>query len=78
LLIGFILISDLECNENAVSSRIDKFFIQNSFSKLLKQSNFYKEPGIVCVTILKELFALVFTGKNLFRTLEMKPDDLSL
>lgn len=71
------IISDLESNKNAVSSRIDNFFIQNSFSKLLKQCNFYKESGIACVTILKELFTLVFTGKNLFRTLEMKPEDLS-
>lgn len=71
------IISDLQSNENAVSSRIDQFFTQNSFSKLLKQSNFYKESGIPCVTLLKELFMLVFTGKNLFRTLEMKPEDLS-
>ena len=71
------ILSDLESNKNIVSSRIEKFFIQNSFSKLLKQCNFYKESGIACVTILKELFTLVFTGKNLFRTLEMKPEDLS-
>ena len=71
------IISDLECNENIVCSRIDKFFTQNSFSKLLKRCNFYKESGIPCVTVLKELFTLVFTGKNLFRTLEMKPEDLS-
>ena len=71
------IIPDLASNENAVYSRIDQFFIQNSFSKLLKRCNFYKESGIPCVTILKELFTLVFTGKNLFRTLEMKPEDLS-
>lgn len=71
------IIPDLTSNENAVSSRIDQYFIQNSFSKLLKRCNFYKESGIPCVTILKELFTLVFTGKNLFRTLEMKPEELS-
>lgn len=71
------IISDLTHNENAVSSRIDQFFNRNSFSKLLKQSNFYKESGIPCVTILKELFSLVFTGKNLYRLLKMNPDELS-
>ena len=71
------IIPDLASNENAVSSRIDQFFIQNSFSKLLKRCNFYKEAGIPCVIILKELFTLVFTGKNLFRTLETRPEDLS-
>jgi len=41
------IISDLPDNENAVSFRIDKLFIQNSFSKLLKQSNFYKNLGFL-------------------------------
>ena len=71
------IISDLTGKENVVSSRIDQFFIQNAFSKLLKQSNFYKESGIPCVTILKELFSLVFTGKNLYRLLKMAPEELS-
>jgi hypothetical protein len=63
------IIPDLTSSENTVFSRIDQFFIQNSFSKLLKRSNFYKESGVPCVTILKELLTLVFTGKNLFSTL---------
>lgn len=71
------ILSDSASNKNAVTTRIERFFIQNSFSKLLKQCNFYKESGFACVTILKELFTLVFTGKNLFRTLEMNPEDLS-
>lgn len=71
------IISDLTYKENAVSSQIDQFFIRNSVSKLLKQCNFYKESGIPCITILKELFSLVFTGKNLYRLLQMNPDELS-
>lgn len=71
------IISDSVANENVVHSRIDSFFKQNSFSKLLNKCNFYKGSGIPCVTVLKELFTLVFTGKNLFRTLDMNPDDLS-
>ncbi|MFZ5986340.1 MAG: IS4 family transposase [Bacillota bacterium] len=43
----------------------------------MKKSNFYKEGGIQCVVVLKEIFGLVFSGKNLFRTLKMNPDDIS-
>lgn len=43
----------------------------------MKKSNFYKEGGIQCVVVLKELFGLIFSGKNLFRTLKMNPDDIS-
>lgn len=53
------------------------FFSNFSISKLMKKANFYKEGGIQCVVILKEIFSLVFTGKNLFRTLKMNPDDIS-
>ena len=43
----------------------------------MKKSNFYKDCGIQCVVVLKEIFGLIFSGKNLFRTLKMKPDDIS-
>ncbi len=47
------------------------------FQSVMKKSNFYKEGGIQCVVVLKEIFGLVFSGKNLFRTLKMNPDDIS-
>ena len=64
-------------NENAVYSKIDNFFSTFSIYKLLKRSNFYKEGGVQCVIVLKQLFALVFSGKNLYRTLHMNPEDVS-
>jgi hypothetical protein len=43
----------------------------------LSCSNFYKKAGLSFTQILKELFALVFTGKNLYRTLSAKDPELS-
>jgi hypothetical protein len=63
--------------ENTITSKIDAFFNKFTISKLLKKSNFYKESGIQCVVVLKEIFGLIFSGKNLFRTLKMNPDDIS-
>jgi hypothetical protein len=64
------IITDNSNAEHAISSKIDTFFSQFSISKLMKRSNFYKESGIQCVVVLKEIFGLVFSGKNLFRTLK--------
>jgi hypothetical protein len=63
--------------EHVITSKIDSFFAQFSISKLMKKSNFYKGGGIQCIVVLKEIFGLVFSGKNLFRTLKMKPHDIS-
>jgi hypothetical protein len=48
-----------------------------SISKLLKKSNFYKETGIWCIVVLKEIFRLVFYRKNLFHALKMGPASIS-
>lgn len=71
------IITDNSNAEHIISSRIDKFFVDFSISRLLKKSNFYKEGGIQCIVVLKEIFGLVFSGKNLFRTLKINPDDIS-
>ena len=71
------IITDNSNAEHAISSKIDTFFANFSIGKLMKKSNFYKEGGIQCVIVLKEIFGLVFSGKNLFRTLKMNPDDIS-
>ena len=68
------IIADNLRTEQTISSRIDLFFHQHSISKLLKRSNFYKDSGVPCVEIMKTLFSLVFTEKNLYRTLETSPD----
>lgn len=71
------IITDNSNAEHAISSKIDLFFANFSIGKLMKKSNFYKEGGIQCVVVLKEIFRLVFSGKNLFRTLKMNPADIS-
>ncbi|GLB31529.1 transposase [Lacrimispora amygdalina] len=71
------IITDNSNAENVISSKIDAFFNKFSIYKLLKKSNFYKESGIPCVVVLKEIFGLIFSGKNLFRTLKMNPNDIS-
>jgi hypothetical protein len=48
---------------------ISSFSIRKSGS-LLKRSNIDKEKGISPVSVFRVLFTLVFTGKNLYRTLE--------
>lgn len=57
-------------NENRFYSTVDNFFKEHHIGSLLKNSNFYKEKGISCLSVFKLLFTLVFTGKNLFRTIE--------
>jgi len=58
--------------EKQFKSTINLFFKKNKINILLKQSNFSKEKGFSCGAIFKFIFLLVFTGKNLFRTLDSK------
>lgn len=71
------IITEKPSEEQEIISKIDLFFSNFSISKLMKKANFYKDGGIQCVVVLKEIFSLVFSGKNMFRTLSMNPDDLS-
>ena len=63
--------------EKQFKSTIDIFFRKNKINSLLKQSNFCKEKGFSCGAIFKFIFLLVFTGKNLFRTLDSKNTETS-
>lgn len=58
-------------------STVDIFFKKNKINSLLKQSNFCKEKGFSCGAIFKFIFLLVFTGKNLFRTLDSEKIETS-
>lgn len=60
------IISQDYVKKKHLRSRVDHFFKENKISKLLKQSNFYKQKGIPCADIFRFIFMLVFTGKNLF------------
>jgi hypothetical protein len=51
-------------------NQIHQFFQNQKIGNLLKRSNINKEKGIAPVAVLRVLFSLVFTGKNLFRTIE--------
>lgn len=70
------IIADNLRTEQTVNSKIDLFFSKLGICKLLKQSNFYKEAGIPCVSVLKTIFTLVFTERNLYRTLATQPDKI--
>lgn len=57
------IVSDIVNCEN----QIHLFFQNQKIGSLLKRSNISKEKGISPVTVFRVVFALVFTGKNLFR-----------
>ena len=71
------IISVCQDNEQAFQSRIDRFFHHLKLSNVLHKCNFYKESGFSCANVLKELFALVFRGKNLYRTLTALRQEIS-
>ena len=60
------IVSDIVSCEN----QIHRFFLNQKIGSLLKRSNIDKEKGISPVAVFRVLVTLVFTGKNLYRTLE--------
>jgi hypothetical protein len=48
-------------------NQIDSFFVNQRIALLLKQSNVVKQCGISPVAVMRFIFCLAFTGKNLFR-----------
>jgi hypothetical protein len=60
------IVTDIVSCEN----KIYQFFLNQKIGSLLKQSNISKEKGVSPVAVFRVLFTLIFTGKNLFRTLE--------
>ncbi len=71
------IISYSDADEKVLFLRIERFFSDFGLSKLLLKCNFYKASGFSCVLILKQLFSLIFSGKNLYRALNLNSDDLS-
>lgn len=51
-------------------NQISSFFDNQRIALLLKQSNIVKRCGIAPVVVMRMIFSLVFTGKNLFRYLQ--------
>ena len=60
------IVSNIVSCEN----EIHQFFRNQKIGRLLKNSNITKEKGISPVSVFRLIFTLVFTGKNLFRTLD--------
>jgi hypothetical protein len=60
------IVSDIVSCEN----QIHQFFLNQKIGSLLRRSNINKEKGIAPVAVFRMLFTMVFTGKNLFRTME--------
>ena len=58
--------------QNAI---ITKFFSKFQIGKALAKANFYKEKGTQPVELLKYMFGLVFTNKNLYRTFTSNAED---
>ena len=54
-------------------NQINSFFDHQRVALLLKQSNMAKQCGIAPVAVMRFIFCLVFTGKNLFRYLQADP-----
>jgi hypothetical protein len=46
---------------------IHSFFSEFNFIQMLKECKFHKTDGFSCFTVIKNIFLLVFTGKNWFR-----------
>lgn len=66
------IVSDVVLCQN----QIDSFFVNQRIALLLKQSNIAKKFGISPVVVMRFIFSLVFTGKNLYRYLQT-PESVS-
>jgi len=51
-------------------NQINSFFDNQHIALLLRQSNMLKQCGIAPVVVMRMIFSLVFTGRNLFRYLQ--------
>lgn len=52
-------------------NQINSFFVNQRISMLLKQSNIDKKHGVSAVVVMRYIFPLIFTGENLFRSLQI-------
>lgn len=66
------IISENYYSDKTLINNIDHFFKKYKVASLLKQSNFNKNKGVSSLKVIKYLFIMVFSGKNLYRILESK------
>lgn len=62
--------------ENDIDTTARRFFSDLGICKLMRNSNFKKTKGASCFQIFRFIFLLVFTGKNLYRTLQLHYDEM--
>lgn len=60
--------------EKQFNPRVDNFLSKYEIGKILRCSNFHKQKGFSCFELFKFIFLLVFTGKNLYHTLQTEND----
>jgi DDE superfamily endonuclease len=68
------IVADLVSCQN----QIDSFFVNQHITLLLKKSNIAKKFGVSPVVVMRFIFSLVFTGKNLFRYLQATESDAQI
>jgi len=61
------IISDKLVSDKSFIKVIRNFFTEFNFNEILKECKFHKTDGFSCYTVIKNIFLLVFTGKNWFR-----------
>jgi hypothetical protein len=64
------MISQNNKEEKQLSTTVNNFFKTFKIGDILKQCNFYKDKGFPPLLVLKFLFTLVFSAKNLYRYLQ--------
>ena len=69
------IISEKVYEEQEKNAIISIFFRKFQIGKALAAANFYKEKGIQPVELLRYLFELVFTNKNLYRSYTSEPQE---
>ena len=67
------IITEEYYKEQEKNATISHFFREFQIGKALSSANFYKEKGVKPVELLRYLFELIFTNKNLYRSYTMNP-----
>lgn len=70
------ILSKSGLHNSPVSPAINAFFRDLEIPGLLKKCNFNKEKGVPVIEVFLTLFQLVFTGMNLYRTIETESTSL--
>lgn len=65
------ILSHIKFCENPVKDTVLRFFKEFAVSKILRDCNCRKERGVLAIEVFKFIFSLVFSGKNLYRTIQL-------